>query len=214
MRCRACEGETPDGKRFCQHCGEPLAALCAVCGSRLGTGRFCADCGSPVGDRNTAPASGADRSDEPRPGFNPVAERRLCSILFVDLVGLTPLAEKSATPRRSGELLSLYFERAGHVGRYSGTVEKYIGSAVMAVWGAPAANEDDASAPFGRPRRIVASVAELGVEASIDGLSPRAGIVTGEATITIGKVAEGIMLGDTVSSASRVHTVSRCCRVH
>ena len=208
MRCRACEGETPDGKRFCQHCGEPLAALCAVCGSRLGTGRFCADCGSPVGDRNTAPASGADRSDEPRPGFNPVAERRLCSILFVDLVGFTPLAEKRDA-EEIRELLSLYFERAqAIVGHYGGTVEKFIGDAVMAVWGAPAANEDDAERAVRAGLEIVASVAELGVEAGIDGLSARAGVVTGEAAITIGKVAEGMVLGDTVNSASRVQSAA------
>ena len=210
MRCPACEGETPDGKRFCQHCGEPLAAVCAVCGAHLGAGRFCADCGSPVAGRDTAPPAGADRSDEPASGsgFNPVAERRLCSILFVDLVGFTPLAEKRDA-EEIRELLSLYFERAqAIVGHYGGTVEKFIGDAVMAVWGAPVANEDDAERAVRAGLEIVASVAELGVEAGIDGLSARGGVVTGEAAITIGKVAEGMVLGDTVNSASRVQSAA------
>jgi class 3 adenylate cyclase len=137
-----------------------------------------------------------------------VAERRLCSILFVDLVGFTPLAEKRDA-EEIRELLSLYFERAqAIVGHYGGTVEKFIGDAVMAVWGAPVANEDDAERAVRAGLEIVASVAELGVEAGIDGLSARGGVVTGEAAITIGKVAEGMVLGDTVNSASRVQSAA------
>ncbi len=75
---------------------------------------------------------------------SPVAERRVCSVLFCDLVGFTPLSE-SRDPEAVRELLSEYFVVARTViERYGGVVEKFIGDAVMAVWGAPAAAEGDA----------------------------------------------------------------------
>ena len=67
----------------------------------------------------------------------PVAERRLVSILFADLVGFTTLAE-GRDSEQVRELLTRYFETAREViVRYGGTIEKFIGDAVMAVWGAP-----------------------------------------------------------------------------
>ena len=74
----------------------------------------------------------------------PVAERRVTSVLFGDLVGFTPLSE-SRDPEEVRELLSAYFDKCRTViGRYGGVVEKFIGDAVMAVWGVPIAHEDDA----------------------------------------------------------------------
>ena len=80
----------------------------------------------------------------PRPAAGPIAERRLVTVLFADLVGFTALSE-GRDPEAVRELLSRYFELATDViERYGGTVEKFIGDAVMAVWGAPVAHEDDA----------------------------------------------------------------------
>ena len=74
----------------------------------------------------------------------PVAERRVCSVLFCDVVGFTPLSE-ARDPEGVRELLSEYFDRARTViSRYGGVVEKFIGDAAMAVWGTPAATEGDA----------------------------------------------------------------------
>jgi class 3 adenylate cyclase len=78
--------------------------------------RFCSACGTTL----AGAAAPAQRSD------GPVAERRVCSILFCDLVGFTPLSE-SRDPEE--------------VERYGGMVEKFIGDAVMAVWGTPMAVE-------------------------------------------------------------------------
>ena len=77
-------------------------------------------------------------------GSEPVAERRLCSVLFCDVVGFTPLSE-ARDPEAVRELLSRYFGVARTViSRYGGVVEKFIGDAVMAVWGTPTATEGDA----------------------------------------------------------------------
>jgi predicted ATPase/class 3 adenylate cyclase len=128
-------------------------------------------------------------------------------VLFVDLVGFTPFAEKR-DPEETRELLSLYFERAqAIVAKYGGTVEKFIGDAVMAVWGAPVANEDDPERSVRAALDIVASVAELGVASCVE-LLARAGVVTGEVVITIGKVSEGMVIGDTVNAASRIQGVA------
>jgi len=211
MRCPACGGETPDGKRFCKHCGGRLAAVCPGCGAQPEPdNRFCVDCGAPIAGRIASASSKATRYDAARPveGSSPTTERRLCSVLFVDLVGFTSLVEKR-DPEEARELLSLYFERAqAIISRYGGTVEKFIGDAVMAVWGAPVANEDDAERAVRAALDVVASVAEVGKESGLPDLLARAGVVTGDVAITVGKVAEGMVVGDTVNAASRVQSVA------
>ena len=79
------------------------------------------------------------------PGSGPVAERRLVSVLFADLVGFTPFAEGRDSEEVRETADPLLRPRDGRSSsRYGGTVEKFIGDAVMAVWGAPVAHEDDA----------------------------------------------------------------------
>ena len=86
----------------------------------------------------------------------------MCSVLFADLVGFTPLSE-SRDPEEVRELLSAYFDRARTViGRYGGVVEKFIGDAVMAVWGTPVATEGDAERAVRAALDVVAAVTELG----------------------------------------------------
>ncbi|HEX5466967.1 MAG TPA: adenylate/guanylate cyclase domain-containing protein [Candidatus Limnocylindrales bacterium] len=132
-----------------------------------------------------------------------MAERRLVSVLFADLVGFTTLSEgRDAEDTR--ELLSRYFEVAREtLGRYGGTVEKFIGDAVMAVWGTPTAHEDDAE-------RAVRAALDLLDE--VRGLSPdlqaRAGILTGEAAVTLGATGQGMVAGDLVNTASRLQSIA------
>ena len=138
----------------------------------------------------------------------PVAERRVCSVLFCDLVGFTPLSE-SRDPEAVRELLSGYFELARTViGRYGGVVEKFIGDAVMAVWGTPAATEGDAERAVRAALDLVAAVSQLGVEAGVPGLAARAGVVTGEVAVTLGASGEGMVAGDAVNTAARVQAAA------
>jgi class 3 adenylate cyclase/tetratricopeptide (TPR) repeat protein len=205
MLCPSCSEEILDAKRFCPNCGVALAATCGDCGAELIPGkRFCGDCGAEATTAVSTPTTrGTAGSDSA-----PIAERRLCSVMFIDLVGFTPLAEKR-DPEEIRELLTRYFVRAqGIVDNYGGTVEKFIGDAVMAVWGAPTANEDDAERAVRAALDIVSFVPALGREAGLDGLQARGGVVTGEVAVTIGKVSEGMVLGDTVNSASRVQSAA------
>jgi class 3 adenylate cyclase len=114
--CSACHAETSDTSRFCSQCGTPLALRCASCGMEHGVGaRFCEQCGTPL-------AAGVATAAVPS-SVVPVAERRLVSVLFADLVGFTPLSE-SRDPEEVRELLSRYFESCRRlIELYGGTVE-------------------------------------------------------------------------------------------
>jgi class 3 adenylate cyclase/tetratricopeptide (TPR) repeat protein len=132
-----------------------------------------------------------------------VAERRLVSVLFADLVGFTPFAEERDA-EEVRETLSAYFEIARDViGRYGGTVEKFIGDAVMAVWGAPIAREDDAERAVRAAMDLVAAVRSLGPT-----IQARAGVLTGEAAVTLGATSEGLVAGDLVNTAARLQAAA------
>jgi class 3 adenylate cyclase/tetratricopeptide (TPR) repeat protein len=135
-------------------------------------------------------------------------ERRLVSVLFADLVGFTTLSE-SRDSEEVRELLSMYFAACrARITRYGGTVEKFIGDAVMAVWGAPVANEDDAERAVRAALEVVEAVRDLGVELGAPGLAARAGVLTGEAAVNLAATAEGLVAGDLVNSASRVQSLA------
>ena len=131
------------------------------------------------------------------------SERRLVSVLFADLVGFTTLSE-SRDSEEVRELLSTYFDTCRRlVSLYGGTIEKFIGDAVMAVWGTPVAQEDDAERAVRTALDLVAAIPELD-----PGLQARAGVLTGEAAVMPGGVEEGMVAGDLVNTASRVQSVA------
>src|SRR5262249_23868925 len=163
VTCASCGTENPSGQKFCGECGAALAAVCAECGMSNAPGqKFCGECGAALSVPAQAGAAPA-----------PTAERRLVSVLFADLVGFTAASE-SRDAEDTRELLSRYFDTARTViERYGGTVEKFIGDAVMAVWGAPVANEDDAERAVRAALELVEAVPALGAD-----LTARAGVLT------------------------------------
>jgi class 3 adenylate cyclase len=146
----------------------------------------------------------------PAQGLAPTAtERRLVSVLFADLVGFTSLSETKDS-EEVRELLSQYFDASRQVvSRYGGVVEKFIGDAVMAVWGTPVANEDDAERAVRAGLDLVAAVSELGSRIGALELRARAGVLTGEATVNLAAQGEGMVAGDLVNTASRVQSVAQ-----
>jgi len=196
--CSACATPNEAGRKFCKECGAALAVVCPSCSApNSGDSKFCGQCGSALG---TAAAPAAFAAASP-------SERRLVSVLFADLVGFTTISE-----RRDAEdvrdLLSRYFDAARAViERHGGLVEKFIGDAVMAVWGTPVAHEDDAERAVRAGLELVDAVAGLGHDIGID-LAARAGVLTGEAATTAGGLAEGIVVGDMVNTASRLQSAA------
>src|SRR3954454_12847676 len=134
--CARCGVDQPVGAKFCNECGSTLTQGCPVCGSAVSPGaKFCNECGAGLRGEPAAPRA------QP---VTTIASRRLTSVLFGDLVGFTSFSE-TRDQEDVRELLSRYFEECSRiVGRYGGVVEKFIGDAVMAVWGVPTTNEDDA----------------------------------------------------------------------
>jgi class 3 adenylate cyclase/tetratricopeptide (TPR) repeat protein len=212
MTCGACGSATQPGQKFCPSCGTALVRGCPSCGTASQPGqRFCAECGTNLdpdstGSRGTGPATATLAPDGPAmapPRSDAVAERRLVSILFADLVGFTTFAEdRDAEDVR--ETLSRYFDLASDViGRHGGTVEKFIGDAVMAVWGAPTAREDDAERAVRAGLELVDAVRILGPS-----IQARAGVLTGEAAVTLRATNQGMVAGDLVNTASRLQSVA------
>ncbi|MGB6457157.1 MAG: adenylate/guanylate cyclase domain-containing protein, partial [Streptosporangiaceae bacterium] len=210
--CGQCSAALEPGDRFCGDCGASLAG-CPSCGTPVVAGqRFCKACGHALAD-----ALAPSRTGQPGPAGpvsaasadrEPVAERRVCSVLFCDVVGFTPLSE-SRDPEAIRELLSRYFDVARTlIGRYGGVVEKFIGDAVMAVWGTPVASEGDTERAVRAALDLVAAVAQLGEETGVPGLAARAGVVTGEVAVTLGATSEGMVAGDAVNTASRVQVAA------
>ncbi|HEY7024095.1 MAG TPA: adenylate/guanylate cyclase domain-containing protein, partial [Candidatus Limnocylindrales bacterium] len=203
MICPNCSTENVAGARFCNQCGNSLDTGCPNCGSTNAPGaRFCSNCGTALGAQPAAPATRAAPA-APLAQTAPIAERRLVTILFADLVGFTPFAEERDA-EEVRDTLSRYFDSAREtIERYGGTVEKFIGDAVMAVWGAPVAHEDDAE-------RAVRAAIELldAVQALGPNVQARAGVLTGEAAVTVGATNQGMVAGDLVNTASRLQSVA------
>jgi class 3 adenylate cyclase/tetratricopeptide (TPR) repeat protein len=221
MNCPTCGTVNEPGRKFCGECGTKLAAACPTCGTVNEPGRkFCGECGTALQagaggptlagpapapfDPSIAPGAAPGLRAGVAPiGAGPVAERRLVSIMFIDLVGFTTISE-GRDHEEVRELLSRYFDAAREIiERYGGTVEKFIGDAVMAVWGAPTAHEDDAERAVRAALDVVDAVRTLG-----PGLEARGGVLTGEAAVTIGATGQGMVAGDLVNTASRLQSVA------
>jgi len=152
---------------------------------------FCGACGAPL-----------------RPLRAPTRERRLVSVLFCDLVGFTTFSE-TRDPEDVRDVLNYYFAAARRiVGDYAGTLEKFIGDAVMAVWGAPVVREDDAERAVRAGLDIVQAAAALADTLSIPALRVRVGVLTGEAAVEVGKPEEGMVTGDAVNTAARIQSIA------
>ncbi len=199
--CSACGTLNAVGQKFCGECAAPLALACPTCGAGAAPGqKFCGECASPLGGAKPAPTPGAVPII---PGQATVAERRLVSVLFADIVGFTPFAE-SRDAEEVRETLTRYFDTAAEVvARYGGTVEKFIGDAVMAVWGTPIARGDDAERAVRAALDLVDAVRVLG-----PAISARAGVLTGEAAVTLGATNQGMVAGDLVNTAARLQSAA------
>ena len=201
MTCPSCGTENREARKFCSECGTALASACPSCGAANEPGeKFCGECGATLTGAAATPAA--------TPSSAPAAERRLVSVLFADLVGFTALSE-SRDSEDVRELLSRYFDTSRRlIELYGGTVEKFIGDAVMAVWGTPTATEDDAERAVRAALDLVAAVSALGDEIGASDLAARAGVLTGEAAVTLGAEGQGMVAGDLVNTAARIQSAA------
>jgi adenylate cyclase len=197
-------------------------ATCATCGAAVrAKDRFCASCGTPIAAAQAASAHATIAQIEstslqvPALGASTLGEqRKVVTVLFADLSGSTPLAEK-LDPEDLRVILAAYFNQlARQIRRYEGTIDKYIGDAVMAVFGAPLSHEDDAERAIRAALAMQESIAKLNADLEREHgvrLSLRIGINTGEVVAGMlgGDVQSAYtVVGDAVNTAQRLESAA------
>lgn len=194
--CASCGSENPAGARFCASCGAQLSAACPRCAAPAAPGaRFCAACGQPL---DTATP---DRQ-----------ERKVATAVFIDLVDSTALAER-LDPERLRAVLQSYFSLASStIAAWGGSVEKYIGDAVVAVFGVPRIREDDAARAVSAAHEIVGRSADLTADLERRHgirLALRIGVNTGEVIApTEVRPDQPMVTGEAITIAARLQTAA------
>ena len=212
--CRSCGAELTAGARFCAACGAPVSALCLGCGAELpASARFCPACGTATGERPDASAAPREvRTVSISDTRDPGRERKVATLLFADIVGFTALSEAQDPELVSGLVADAFERLAREVERYQGTIEKFAGDAILAVFGVPATHEDD-------PERAVRAALEMQSAAQAlasnrgggPALKLRIGVETGEVLVDRARAAaerDLFVTGDPVNTAARLQEVA------
>ncbi|HEY8807122.1 MAG TPA: adenylate/guanylate cyclase domain-containing protein [Candidatus Limnocylindria bacterium] len=179
-------------------------ATCANCGAAIrAKDRFCAKCGTPIAaaqaPQPTAAPTSASLQVTAETADALLEQRKVVTIIFADLSGSTPLAEKLDPEELRGILGSYFGVLARQIQRYEGTIDKYIGDAVMAVFGAPISHEDDAERAVHAALAMQASIGRLN-----DDLDRKYGVrLTLRIGVNTGEVVAGLLAGD----VQRAYTV-------
>ena len=205
MKCPKCQFDNPKGAKFCVECGDPIEFHCPECGALTpGTGKFCMDCGHKLDEVVEKEKSVPDAE----------SERKHVTVLFSDLSGYTAMTEK-LDPEEVKEIMSRIFgEIAQVIAKYEGFIERFIGDAVMAVFGVPKAHEDDPVRAIRVASEIHNVVEKMSphLEKQIGrSLSMHSGIntglvVTGE--VNVEKGTHGLT-GDAINLASRLQSLAK-----
>jgi len=194
--CGSCGVVSPEGARFCGACGSALGAECPRCGAETSAGaRFCPSCGQPL-------AAEPARTEE----------RKVVTVLFADVVGSTALGEQ-LDPERMRAILAEHFAAMAEViATWGGTVEKFIGDAIMAAYGVPVVREDDARRALSAALEMIERLEVLNgrlLERHGVSLTLRIGVNTGEVIAPVGdRVDQLIVAGDAVNTAARLQSAA------
>jgi class 3 adenylate cyclase/tetratricopeptide (TPR) repeat protein len=173
-----------------------MPPICSVCGQENPEGaRFCNNCAAPLGAEHETARE----------------ERKVVTVFFADLVGFTGRAEQLDPEDVRGMLSPYYARLRSEIERFGGTVEKFIGDAVMAVFGAPTAHEDDPERAVRAALAVREAIQELNeADPSLD-LHVRIAVNTGEAVVALGArptEGEAMVAGDVVNTAARLQTAA------
>lgn len=220
--CGNCGSPSPAGKKFCAECGASLPLSCRSCGAPVDSShKFCAECGTPLAAppsappiASVAPVSAAPSDLSSLTGEEQRMDRRLVSILFCDLVGFTPLSER-LDAEEVREVQDAYFDlMSAEIERLGGTVEKYAGDAVLAIFGAPIVHGDDAEravlCALAMHHALIPLATETLATRGVN-LMLRIGINTGEVVSGLregGGRIDYAVTGDAVNTAARYQTAA------
>src|SRR6267142_2818204 len=196
MFCPACGTEVSSLLQPCPKCGTGLAAHCPHCQAELPAGaRFCPACGKPV-EASGGPAKVASPTH---------TERKQVTVLFADFSGFTSFAHKRDVEDVRDFMSSVWAKLDAIIASHGGTTEKHIGDAIMAVFGAKQAREEDPTQAVRAALEMQASVKQFALESTIAPLQMRIGVHTGLAVVgPLSSLGELAVTGDTVNLASRL----------
>lgn len=204
-RCGACGRENPATFRFCGGCGSALSAGgCPSCGFENPPGlSFCGRCGAPQQEAQSAatppPAAAPTAGAPPPPAVTAIEERKLATVVFADVVGFTALAETTDPETLSRSVDAAFRDLAAIVHDHGGTVDKYMGDSLMAVFGVPFSHGDDAE------RAVAAALVMAGRDGD---LRFSIGVNSGEVMVTAVAGGGVTVMGDTVNVAARLEKVA------
>jgi class 3 adenylate cyclase/tetratricopeptide (TPR) repeat protein len=206
MKCPKCQFENPEGKKFCGRCGTKMESICPSCQSANPPDfQFCGDCGHQLEAEPSLKAKPLPPTD---------SERKHVTVLFSDMSSYTAMTEKM-DPEEVKEIMGKIFgEISKVVAKYGGFIEKFIGDAVMALFGVPTAHEDDPVRAIKASREIhdIVSSLSLQFEKRIGkALCMHTGICTGlvvTGEVNLEKGTHGV-LGDTINTAARLSGLAK-----
>jgi class 3 adenylate cyclase/predicted ATPase len=227
MQCPNCHTQNPPQAKYCLECGNRLV-VCPHCGTvNLPIAKFCIECGTSLRDQiatSAAPVPALAASSPATPDSSsasvallpPPEERRIVTVMFADITGSTPLADR-LDPEDMRAILSGYFNlMTEQIRKHDGTVEKYIGDAVMAVFGLPVAHEDDPDRAIRAALDMQSALARfneqrLALDPAATRLQMRIGINTGEVvapSATAPQRQDFLVTGDAVNIAARLQQMA------
>src|SRR5829696_3497006 len=217
--CSTCGADNRGGRRFCAQCGGALGApICPACRATNEPGeRFCGECGGPLG-AIAPPSAGSTPSRGVTVGE--VGERKQLTVLFADVVGSMDVQEHLDAERWARIMGRFVDILAEEVHRFGGTVDKFTGDGIMALFGAPFAQDDHARRACHAAWQIVGAVASyaegLRREQDVD-IKVRVGLNSGE--VVVGRVGDGVRLdptalGHTVGLAQRMEAMAEPGRAY
>jgi class 3 adenylate cyclase len=205
MKCTECQTQNPEARKFCRECGAKLLIICLHCTfENLPEDKFCGECGQRLTD-----ALAVEKEVPEVEG-----ERKHVTVLFSDLSGYTALSEKLDPEELKKITTNIFSQISNVIDKYEGFVEKFVGDAVMALFGVPKAHEDDPIRAIRAAREIhelVDSISPEVEKAFGQPISMHTGINTG--LVVTGKVdmekgTHGVA-GDTINLASRLSSLAK-----
>jgi len=226
MKCPKCQTENPETRKFCLECGAKLSQVCPQCGSEnLPEDKFCGKCGHALAETAAVPTIDYTEPQSYTPKFladkildtrsSIEGEHKLVTVLFADVANYTSISEK-LDPEEVHQIMDGCFKvLMDEIHRYEGTIDKFTGDGVMALFGAPVAHEDHAQRACYAALAIQKAMGEYGEEREKEcGVEFKMRVGLNSGPVIVGSVGNDLKMdytaiGDTTNLASRMETMAK-----
>jgi class 3 adenylate cyclase/tetratricopeptide (TPR) repeat protein len=226
VKCPKCQFENREGVKFCEKCGAKLELVCPNCGANIPLDReFCGECGHALVEPKEAPLIDYSEPQSYTPKFladkilttrgSIEGERKLVTVLFADVANYTSISEK-LDPEEVHQIMDGCFKvLMDEIHRYEGTIDKFTGDGVMALFGAPVAHEDHAQRACYAALAIQRAIKEYGEKIEKEcGVEFKMRVGLNSGPVIVGSVGNDLRMdytaiGDTTNLASRMESMAR-----